>query len=98
MKQTGNYKHINPVHTQVPDTKAGAYYVSAIDGPHHYLLLGPFAIHAHAIQAVGEVQDFASEHPKGFWMSYGTVRYPEGHAKEGSANKYLPHLLNQPTA
>lgn len=73
---------------QVPDTKPGPYYVSAIDAGRVFLLAGPYPLHATALALVNRVRDIACDNsPKGIWMNYGTVR------KEGCTELGRLHTL-----
>lgn len=99
MKKIAEYRHPAPptaAGPQVPDTQPGNYYVSAVDGPRYFLLLGPFPNnHAAALAAVEEVRAFANDKvPQSHFYGFGTVRMALDHDKPGSANKYLPHLLS----
>lgn len=70
---------------ETPDPRPGNYYVSAIDGPAHYLPL----------DRVAPVRSYATAHggPKAHFMAYGTVRMADDITRPGTANKYLPELL-----
>lgn len=61
---------------QQPDTKPGAYYVSARDGPRHALCLGPFVNdHAAALARVEAVRRLAADlDPRAHWFAFGTCR------------------------
>lgn len=76
---------------QLPDSATGNYYVSAVDGPNTWLLLGPFKNdHAGALARVDEVREFANQADgRSHFYAFGTVRMAEDHTKPGSANKYL---------
>lgn len=80
--------------TQAADPRPGHYYVSAIDGPAHHLLLGPFSRHADALDRVEPVRQYVTAHggPKAHFMAYGTVRMADDFTTPGTANKYLPDL------
>jgi len=63
---------------QTPDTRAGAYYVSAIDGPRTYLMAGPYDQHADALANVDRALSAANDiDPRAWFMAWGTVRYDE---------------------
>lgn len=77
---------------RAPDTKPGAYYVSAVDGGRYALLLGPFANdHAAALAMVEPVRAKACElNPRAHWYAFGTCRLPpEVEAKPGRLNDYF---------
>lgn len=61
---------------QTPDTKPGAYYVSAVDAGRTALLFGPYINnHAGALAAVERIQKVACElDPRAHWYAFGTVR------------------------
>lgn len=70
--------------------ETGGYYVSAVDGPSSWLLLGPFDSHPDALSRVNEVRLFAEKHePRAVFYAFGTVRAKDGYRAPGSANKYL---------
>lgn len=95
MKPITHHTHTAPAPAQEPDPRPGNYYVSALDGPAHYLLLGPFNRHADALARVDPVRAYATAHggPKAHFIAYGTVRMADDVTQPGSANKYLPELL-----
>ena len=76
---------------QLPDSAPGNYYVSAVDGPNTWLLLGPFMNdHAGALEMVEKVRDLANNaDARSCFYAFGTVRMAEDYTKPGSANKYL---------
>jgi hypothetical protein len=61
---------------QTPDTKPGAYYVSAVDAGRTALLFGPFIDdHGGALAAVDRVRKVACDlDPRAQWYAFGTVR------------------------
>lgn len=64
--------------TQEPDTKPGHYYVSVRDGDRTALLLGPFAHHEAALDAVDEVREAGYRvDPKAAFYAFGTCRLPD---------------------
>lgn len=81
---------------QLPDTKPGHYYVSAIKDGHqglYALLLGPFSQHQQALDQVDAVNTMACKlDPRAHWYSYGTCRLPIGDAaaKPGKLNEFMP--------
>jgi hypothetical protein len=77
---------------ETPDTRPGNYYVSAVDGPTFYLMLGPFASHADALARVDEVRAFSIDKDrsgKACFMGFGTVRMADEVTRPGNLNKYL---------
>lgn len=63
---------------QPPDIRPGNYYVSVVDGKRHALLLGPFAHHVTALDAVDDVRRLAHElDPRAAWYAFGTCRLPD---------------------
>lgn len=79
--------------TQTPDNRPGNYYVSVIDGPKYAKLLGPFAHHETALDAVKDVRAFAIEHDgKAHFYAFGTCRLPDDDSvpiRAGSLNAYF---------
>ena len=74
---------------QIPDTKPGPYYVSALDGPKTYLMAGPYAAHQDALAMVATAREVAERNDhsgKSVWMAWGTVRI-EGCEKIGRLNQ-----------
>jgi len=60
---------------QIPDTRLGHYYVSAIDAGKYYLMSGPYELHQTALNDVKKVRQICDEiHPKSIWMAFGTCR------------------------
>lgn len=50
------------------------FYVSAIDGPRHYLMAGPYTDHEEAKAKVDEVRDYCTERDGRAWfMFWGTA-------------------------
>ena len=77
--------------TQTPDTRPGPYYVSAVDAGRLYLMAGPYADHATALQDVDRALAIAHEHDARAWfMTWGTVRV-DGCDKIGRLNQH--HLI-----
>ncbi len=77
---------------QVPDTKAGPYYVTAQDREHYWLMRGPFETHSEALAAVGETVSKACElDPRAHWKAWGTSRLPSDlvRADPGKMNGYF---------
>jgi hypothetical protein len=79
---------------QVPDSKLGLYYVSAVaaDRRKWWPLLGPFPDdHAGAIRKIDAVRKLACElDPCGCWYSYGTVRIEhQDKPPQGALNGHL---------
>jgi hypothetical protein len=79
---------------QQPDSKPGAYYVSAIDGPRKALILGPFIDdHAGALAMVEKAREKAEQlDNKAFWYAYGTCRVPTDGSvllRAGVLNRYF---------
>lgn len=75
-----------------PDTKPGAYYVSAVDTGRTALLFGPFMNdHAGALAAVDKVRKAACDvDPRAHWYAFGTVRlYDRETYPLGSLNNLL---------
>lgn len=76
-----------------PDPRPGNYYVSAVDGPNYYLMLGPFPNdHAAALARVDEVRAFTKDKDtsgRAHFMGFGTVRMAETVTRPGNLNKYL---------
>lgn len=66
------------------------FYVSAIDGPRHSFLAGPFDTHEEALGLVDTARQKANEiDPKAWFYAYGTARAPEGYDKPGILNDLL---------
>ncbi|QIN67811.1 hypothetical protein SBC1_78580 (plasmid) [Caballeronia sp. SBC1] len=79
---------------QVPDSKLGLYYVSAVasDRRKWWPLLGPFPDdHAGAIRKIDAVRKLACElDPRGCWYSYGAVRIEhQDKPPQGALNGHL---------
>lgn len=61
--------------TQVADTRAGFYYVTAIDAGRVALLLGPFTRHADALARVDEARrDAERVDARAVFAAFGTCR------------------------
>ncbi len=74
--------------TQTPDTRPGPYFVSAIDGRKNYLMAGPYAQHADALEDVQRVREIADKADgRSHFMAWGTCR-AEGSTDIGTLNKY----------
>ncbi len=72
---------------QTPDTRPGPYYVSAIDGRKNYLMAGPYAQHADALEDVQRVREIADKaDARAHFMAWGTCRI-EGSTQVGNMNK-----------
>jgi hypothetical protein len=95
MKPLTHHVHATASSPETPDPRPGNYYVSALDGPAHHLLLGPFSRHADALDRVEPVRHYVTEHggPRAHFMAYGTVRMADSVTTPGTANQYLPDLL-----
>ena len=61
---------------QIPDTRPGHYYVSAVDGGTHWFpMAGPFPTHQEALDLVDDVRRYAHEVSyRSVWYSFGTCR------------------------
>jgi hypothetical protein len=60
---------------QQPDPRPGHYYVSAVDADRFWLVSGPYARHADALDAVSEVRARAEKHdPRSYFFAWGTCR------------------------
>lgn len=86
-----------------PDSKAGEYYVTVVDGSRVNYLLGPFTNdHASAIAAVDKVREKAEElDPRAIWYSFGTCRLPVGDKvpiRAGLLNKFFGLPTNREEA
>ena len=77
--------------TQRPDDKPGNYYVTALDGARHALLVGPFKNdHAGALALVERARIEAEKvDPRAIWYAYGTARFPEDCTTPGKLNDRL---------
>lgn len=77
--------------TQIPDTKPGNYYVSALrDNGDHAPLVGPFRDdHAKALSLVSVATKAAmdSGDPRAPWYAYGTMRTGYDYDKPGILNE-----------
>ena len=95
MKTIAAYTHPAPVSTQEPDTAPGPYYVSIKDGEKFGLLLGPFALHQRALDAVDAARAKAREvnHQQAVWSSFGTCRMKLGFNEPGRLNDLLPETV-----
>lgn len=66
----------------------GDYFVSAIDGNQYWLMAGPYASHAEALEAVDGAKRIANEHDGRAWfMGWGTCRLDCGSGRAGSLNR-----------
>ena len=77
--------------TQVPDTKPGAFYVTALYNGRHALLAGPFPNdHAAALELVDRARIEAEKvDPRAVWYSFGTARFPSSFTEPGKLNDRL---------
>jgi hypothetical protein len=68
------------------------YYVSAIDGPRKYLMLGPFDALAEALAQVTPAAKKADElDPRAWFMAWGTCKVETpGELSPGRLNRYMP--------
>ena len=82
---------------QAPDTKPGAYFVSALNGRSVALLAGPFRDdHAAALAAVDPVRREAEKvDPRAIWHAFGTVRLDYDHPRATTPGK-LNHAAGLP--
>ncbi len=76
---------------QIPDTKPGNYYVTALDGKRHAVLAGPFRDdHQAALDMVDAAKTIAEEvDPKAVFYAYGTARTGYDYDKSGVLNERL---------
>lgn len=71
---------------QAPDTKPGPYYVTAqkSGGSTYWVMRGPFASHAEALDRVQETMNKAVDlDARAHWMEWGTARMED----KGPANQ-----------
>jgi hypothetical protein len=74
---------------QMPDTRPGDYFVSAVDGGRHWLLSGPYASHAAALADVDAAKKLAIDNdPRAHFFAFGTCRYPLNSGKIGRLQKH----------
>ena len=69
----------------------GDYFVSAIDGPHYFLMAGPYPEHSQAAAAVKRVKNIALQYDqsgKGHFMAWGTCRKEPGSGCVGVLNRH----------
>lgn len=63
---------------QQPDPRPGHYYVSAVDADRFWLVSGPYARHADALDAVSEVRARAEKRDsRAYFFAWGTCRTEE---------------------
>ena len=73
---------------QIPDTKPGNYYVSAINGTRKTLLAGPFKRHETALALLEVARNIAIEiDPYAHFWDFGTARTPETFNELGTLNR-----------
>jgi hypothetical protein len=68
----------------------GGYYVSAIDGPHYYLMAGPYQTHGEALADVDKVHSICIDKDstgKAHWMGWGTCHRKDDYRKPGKLNQ-----------
>ena len=69
-----------------PDTRPGPYYVSVVDGARVSLLLGPYELHADALDNVERARKHACKVSERAWFyAFGTVR-SDGERRPGIFN------------
>lgn len=67
-----------PPEGQQPDPRPGHYYVSAVDADRFWLVSGPYARHADALDAVSEVRARAEKRDsRAYFFAWGTCRTEE---------------------
>lgn len=64
-------------HTCTPEScpPGDSYFISAVDGNHHFYMAGPYQTHAEALANVNRALEIARKHDGRAWfMSWGTCR------------------------
>ena len=80
-----------------PDTAPGPYYISAIDGPKHAFVSGPYKTHAQALAELDVCREKTIQvDPKTHFAAFGTCRVKADCTKPGFLQTHNLHEIIDP--